>query len=189
MKKSTHYFFSLGLSNLYGLLIFDDLYYSWFLIIISIATSFTSWVPNFIDLHLGTEGNNTTRFSRNRHPLTHSPWTALYFLPLFYLSGKLSILPLQVIVNLLLLSWVSHLLLDCLNPGGIPIGCKSVFTNHPVKHYQFQNDIPSKIRTIRLARIPFNSLKANRNLSYLGLSIFSLNFASSIIYSLGRLAS
>jgi hypothetical protein len=128
-----------------------------------------------------TDGNSTTQLSRNRHPLTHSPWTILYFLPLFYLTGKLGNLPLQIIVDLMTISWVSHLILDSLNPGGIPVGSKSVFNNHPVKHYQFQSEIPNKIRKIRIARIPFNSLKANRNVSYLGLFIFCLNLATNII--------
>ena len=180
LRKNTHYFFSLGLSNLYGLFVINDLIYSWFLIIISIVTSFISWIPNFLDHYMVVEGNNTSLLSRNRHPLTHSPLTTLYFLPLLYLTGKLGNLPLQIIADLITISWVSHFLLDSLNPGGIPIGRKSVFSNHSVKHYQFQSDIPRKNRRIRIAKIPFNSLKANRNLSYMGLFIFSLNIATSI---------
>ena len=184
MKKSTHYLFSLGLTNLYGFLAIHDLFYSWIVIIFSIFCGFWSITPNFLDHRMIVKSDNMVLIDRNRHPLTHSPWTTLYFLPFSYLAGKLSLIALQIIIDLLIISWVSHLILDSLNPGGLPLGRKSVFSNHPVKHYQYKNDNPNKIRSLRLARIPFNDQKANHNLSYVGLFLFSLNLTSNVIYSI-----
>ena len=157
------------------------LWNAWLVIGFSIICSLGSWIPNFIDQSMSVQYDNGISAPRNRHPLTHSPWSLLYFLPLIYLAGKVRFEPLQIIFNLVIISWLSHLILDTLNPGGLPLGRQSVFTNHPVKHYKFPKNYPSKTRTLRFARIPFNDPKANRYLGYVGLFIFSLNLATNVL--------
>lgn len=176
MKNSTHYLFSLGLTNLFGMFVIDELFYSWMTLILSIITSCFSLVPNIIDKYVNIHYENEgVIIGRNRHPLTHSPWTLFYFLPLVYLAQKSHFSIFEAIIVLLTISWLSHLILDSLNPGGLPLGKQSVFGNHPVKHYKFNWTLPKKTKRLRIARIPFNDPRANKNLGYMGLFIFSLN--------------
>ncbi|MFX0013236.1 MAG: hypothetical protein ACFFB2_02785 [Promethearchaeota archaeon] len=77
------------------------------------------------------------------------------------------------------IGWSSHLFLDALNPEGIPLGKTPVYLPHPVKHYSWRQLTNSK--TFRLARIPFNNLKANDRCSHLGLFLLSLNIANLIL--------
>ncbi len=156
--------------------VIDGRLFSWLIIILSTILSFFSWVPNILDQYMGAQYENEgVLLTRNRHPLTHSPWTIFYFLPFLYLVQKSHIPILESIISLLAISWISHLVLDSLNPGGLPLGIQPVFRNHPVKHYRFHSTRPQETRRLRLARIPFNDPKANKNLGQFGLFIFSLN--------------
>ncbi len=182
----THYLFSLGLTNLYGMFVIDDSIYSGVVLIVSLFTSLFSWVPNIIDRNIGVEFENEgVLISRYRHPLSHSPWTMIYFLPFVYLAQILHIMMLEILISLIAISWGSHLLLDSLNPGGLPLGRQSVFSNHPVKHYKFHWTFPQNSKQFRIARIPFNDPRANKNLGNMGLFFFSLNF-SRVLLSLFR---
>ncbi len=183
MKNSTHYLFSLGLTNLYllsepGL----DPNISGISIIFSLICSLMSVLPNYLDKSMSI--SMEVQLPRYRHPLSHSPWTIAYFLPLLYLSEVIDVRIIQIFSSLLTISWSSHLFLDLLNPGGIPIGKKPIFNNHPIKHYQFMID-NRKYKRIRLARIPFNDIRANRNLGYIGLFLFSLNLTTIFLKFLG----
>ena len=178
MKNNTHYLFSLGFTNLYGMLIVEEMFYSWIIMVLSTITSLFSLVPNIIDRYVNVQYENEgVLLTRNRHPLTHSPWTVFYFLPFLYLGQKSNVTILEVVITLFTISWLSHLLVDSLNPGGLPLGKLSVFSNHPVKHYKFHWTLPRNTKRIRIGRIPFNDPRANKNLGYLGLFFFSLNCA------------
>jgi len=142
-------------------------------------------MPNFLDQHVSTKYENEgVQLPRYRHPLSHSPWTIAYFFPLLYLGEVTNIILIQIIASLMTISWLSHLILDLLNPGGIPIGKGAIFNNHPIKHYQFTINC-GNYKRLRLARIPFNDIKANRNFGYFGLFLFSLNLASVFLTFLG----
>ena len=178
MKNSTHYLFSLGLTNLYLLIKLDDPIISSISVVFSLVCSFISLLPNVLDQHVSVKYEyEGVKLPRYRHPLSHSPWTIAYFFPLLYLGEVTDSLFVQIIAALMTISWLSHLLLDLLNPGGIPIGKQAIFTNHPVKHYQFMI-FNRNYKRLRLARIPFNDIKANRNFGYIGLFLFSLNLAT-----------
>ncbi|MHA1978271.1 MAG: hypothetical protein ACW98I_15300 [Candidatus Hodarchaeales archaeon] len=156
--------------------VIDESFYSWMILILSIITSFVGLVPNIIDRYIYVQYENEgVIIARNRHPLTHSPWTVLYFLPLLYLSQKSHVPLFEGIISLFAISWVSHLLLDSLNPGGLPLGRQPVFSNHPIKHYMFNWTFPQKTRRLSIAKIPFNDSRANKNFGYIGIFIFSLN--------------
>ena len=183
MKTSTHYSFSLGLTNLFLLLEqrFDPSLLG-LSVIFSLICSFMSVLPNYMDKRVSISAG--AKLQRNRHPLTHSPWTVLYFLPFLYLSEVVDAAIIQIIVSLSTISWCSHLLLDLLNPGGIPIGKKPVFNNHPIKHYHLRIN-NKKYKRIQLACIPFNDIRVNRNLSYIGLFLFSMNLTTTFFAVLG----
>ncbi len=186
MKNSTHYLFSLGLTNLYGMFCINEFRYSLMVIPLSLITSCLSWVPNIVDRYISTQFESEgVVLARNRHPLSHSPWTFLYFVPILYLVQKLDYEIIEMILVLMILSWVSHLFLDSLNPGGLPLGKKPIFSNHPVKHYNFHSGLVRKNKRLRIAKIQFNDLAANRKLGQLGLFIFSLNFARFMLSFLG----
>jgi len=183
VKNTTHYLFSLGLTNLY--LLYEpklEPSISGISIILSLICSFMSLLPNYIDNFVSISMG--VQLPRYRHPLSHSPWTIVYFLPLLYLSEAIDVRIIQILASLLTISWCSHLFLDILNPGGIPIGKKPIFNNHPIKHYQFLTN-EYKHRRIRLARIPFNDIRANRNIGYIGLFLFSLNITTLFLSFLG----
>ncbi len=174
MKNSTHYLFSLGITNLYLLVEQgQDPIISRMSVVLSLLCSFVSLLPNILDQHVVVG----VQLPRYRHPLSHSPWTIAYFFPFFYLGEVTEVLLLQILAALLTISWVSHLFLDLFNPGGIPIGRGAIFNNHPIKHYQFMIN-SREYKCLGLARIPFNDIKANRNFGYIGLFLFSLNLTS-----------
>jgi len=179
MKNRTHYLFSLGLTSGYVMFIVDGGFYAWLIMLLSLLTNFFSIAPNFIDQYLGAQFKNEgVILTRNRHPLTHSPWTVLYYLPLLYLAQKSQFSILNMIISLFIISWSSHLFLDSLNPGGLPLGRQSIFSNHPIKHYKFHLSYPQRTRRLCLARIPFNDPRVNQKLERSGLFLFSLNCAS-----------
>ena len=176
MKNSTHYLFSLGIANLYLAVEQDhDFLILGFSIFLSILCSLFSVLPNYIDKKVSIDMG--IQIPRPRHPLSHSPWTIMYFLPFLYLSEVIDVKFFKIIVSLISISWVSHLFLDLLNPGGIPIGKNAIFKNHPIKHYKFIINKKNG-KCLHLANIPFNDSKVNRNLSYIGLFLFSLNLTT-----------
>lgn len=178
MKNLTHYLFSLGLTNLYLLVTIPDPIISRISIILSLFCSFVSLLPNLLDQQVSIKYEyEGVKLPRYRHPLSHSPLTIIYFLPFMYLGEVTDVLFIQILASLMTISWFSHLFLDMLNPGGIPIGKGAIFNNHPIKHYQFLIN-SKKYKRLRLARIPFNDLKANRNIGYVGLFLFSMNLAT-----------
>ena len=179
MKNLTHYLFALGLTNIYLLVERGhDPIISGMSVVLSLLCSFMSLVPNFLDEYVSIRYEyEGVKLPRYRHPLSHSPLTIAYFLPLIYLGEVTDLIFAQILSSLLTISWLSHLFLDSLNPGGIPIGRGAIFTNHPIKHYQFMIN-NRKYKRLRLARIPFNDIRANRNFGYIGLFLFSLNLAN-----------
>jgi hypothetical protein len=186
VKNSTHYLFSLGIANFYGMFLINNFLFSLLIIPLSLIVSCFSWVPNIIDRYISAQFENEgVILTRNRHPLSHSPWTLLYFLPFLYLAQKSQNMLLEFIISLLALSWGSHLVLDSLNPGGLPLGTQPIFNNHPVKHYKFHWYQPKGQRNFRIARIPYNDVTLNRKLGRLGLFFFSMNIARLSLYILG----
>ena len=188
MKNSTHYFFALGLINLYSLVLIQEEVQSWFCFGLSFILAGISIVPNLLDNYAGAnfqyEGVQLVkhRFSRRyRHPLFHSPWTIGYFLPFLYISGKSSNPYFIIIIFSLEISWVSHIFLDSLNPEGIPLGREPIFSNHISKHYQWSSYRLKEVRSFRIAQIPFDSLKANKMVSRLGLFLLAWNLAYLIL--------
>jgi hypothetical protein len=187
LKLSTHYLFSLGLSSIYGVYIITEPLLSWIIILLSLGTSCFSWTPNLLDGYISIRFENEgVNIVRARHPLSHSPWTVGYFIPLFYLAEKVQIPFFQVLISLMTISWVSHLILDVLNPGGLPLGKTPVFSNHSSKHYRFHWTVPMSQKQLQFGKIPFNSVKANRRLGQFGLFIFSVNLAQKVILTLRR---
>ncbi|MHA2074435.1 MAG: hypothetical protein ACW97X_07435 [Candidatus Hodarchaeales archaeon] len=145
-----------------------------------------SLLPNFLDNFAGANFSyggvqfvKHRHVRRYRHPLVHSPYTVCYFLPLIFLRDKVSNPFLDILVFSLLLSWTSHIFLDSLNPEGIPVGRKPIYSNHLSKHYKW--DLLEDVHSFRMARIPFNSLKANKTLSRLGLFFLTMNLANMVI--------
>ncbi|MFX0084090.1 MAG: hypothetical protein ACFFAU_00315 [Candidatus Hodarchaeota archaeon] len=188
MKNHTHYFLALGLINLYSLLFIREMVQTWFCFSISFILAGISIVPNLLDNYAGAnfqyEGVQLVkhRFSRRyRHPLFHSPWTIGYFLPFVYIEGKISNPYLSIIFLCLEIGWASHIFLDSLNPEGIPIGRKPIFSNHLSKHYQWSSHRLKEVHSFRLARIPFDSLKANKTASRIGLFLLAWNLAYLIL--------
>ncbi|MHA2243995.1 MAG: hypothetical protein ACXADY_03420 [Candidatus Hodarchaeales archaeon] len=185
MKNSTHYFLSVGMFNLYTLIFITDPLLVWFSFMFSFPLSGISLVPNFLDSYtaanLKYEGVQLKNRSsiQYRHPLTHSPWTLGYFIPFFYIVEITSNPILLAAFFAIITGWFSHLFLDSLNPEGIPLGIKPVYSPHPVKHYSWRQ--PTNTRTLRLARIPFNSLKANKVFSRIGLFLLAMNIADLVL--------
>ena len=150
---------------------------------LSLIAGCFSWAPNIIDRYISAQFENEgVILTRNRHPLSHSPWTMLYFLPFLYLAQKSQNTLLEILISLLALSWISHLLLDSMNPGGIPLGTQTIFSNHPVKHYRFHWLSSKKQRSFHIARIPYNDIPVNRKLGQIGLFFFSMNIARVSLY-------
>ncbi len=186
MKNQTHYLFSLGLIHLYTLLSITEPNVSWLLSISSIPIAGVSLLPNILDsipgtsiMHQGVKLEKH-RFSRRyRHALTHSPWTMAYFLPFLSLNDLIPNSYYQAMLMGLILSWFSHLALDAFNSDGIPLGCSSIYSNHPVKHYTWPKS--NNRRILRFARIPFDNAKANSCIMKVGVFFFSLNLADLLL--------
>ncbi len=185
MKNSTHYFLAVGLANLCTLIFITDPLLSWLSFMFSFPLSGISLVPNLLDSYtaanLKYEGVQLKHRSsiQYRHPLTHSPWTLGYFVPLFYIVEIISNPILLATFFAIVSGWFSHLFLDTLNPEGIPLGRKPIYSPHPVKHYFWRQ--PTNTRTLRLARIPFNSLKGNTVFSRIGLFLLALNISDLVL--------
>ena len=159
---------------------------SWYFFGLSFPLSGISLIPNLLDSYSGAnlkyEGVQLQKHrssNQYRHPLTHSPLTMGYFLPLFFISERIPEPIIKLSVFAFILGWGSHLLLDAFNPEGIPLGRKPVYSPHPVKHYSWHqlNDT----RTLRFARIPFNNSKANTAFSRLGLFLLALDLSDLIL--------
>ncbi|MHA2224609.1 MAG: hypothetical protein ACXAC8_05365 [Candidatus Hodarchaeales archaeon] len=181
MKNSTHYIFAIGFLNFYGILFIKETLNAWIVFGFSFLLSGISLVPNWLDQYVGASMKyNGVLLNRIRHPLTHSPMTVIYFVPLIYISDLLSNPLLQMILTSLFLSWCSHFLLDAFNSEGIPLGKKSSVENHPVRHYQWHQ--PNKTRKIRIASIRFNDSKINSRLCGFGLFLMALNLSRLILY-------
>ncbi len=186
MKNSTHYCFAVGLFNLFILLFIKDQSLAWFCFGMSFPVSGISLIPNLLDSYSGAnlkyEGVQLKKHrstNQYRHPLSHSPWTLSYFIPLFFITERIYDPILLVTAVALTLGWFSHLLLDAFNPEGIPLGRKPVFSPHPVKHYSWQQ--PNDTRTLRFARIPFNDPRANTAFSRLGLFLLAMNLSDLLL--------
>lgn len=145
----------------------------WFLFIFSFLLAGISLLPNYLER---TDGRHVRRY---RHPLTHNPCTLGYFLPLNFLRDKASNPFFDILVFSLLLGWASHIFLDSLNPEGIPVGRKPIYSNHLSKHYKW--DLLEDVRSFRVARIPFNNLKANKTISRLGLFFLTMNLSNLVL--------
>ena len=179
MKNQTHYFFSLGLINLFGLYYIKEITPVWICFCLSFLLAGVCLLPNFLDNFAGANYSHR-HVRRCRHPLAHSPYTLGYFLPLNYLRDKVSNPFFDFLVFTIALSWTSHIFLDSLNPEGIPIGRKPIFSNHLSKHYKWDL-IEEEVRSIKFAKIPFNSLKANKAISRIGLFFLTMNLSNLII--------
>ncbi|UCE13420.1 MAG: metal-dependent hydrolase [Candidatus Heimdallarchaeota archaeon] len=176
MKNSTHYFLAIGIQNLYFLIFINDSVLSWFFFVFSFPMSVISLVPNILDSYSGVNHTYQTKY---RHPLTHSPLTLCYFVPLYYIAEKIVGTILLIIVLSVTLGWFSHLFLDALNPEGIPLGRKPIYSPHSIKHYSWYR--ANDTRILRIARIPFNDPKANNTISHIGIFLVSLNIADLIL--------
>lgn len=182
MKNLTHYLFSLGLVNIIGFFFVNDLILSWIVIIFSPITSLCSLLPNYLDSNINPRFEEEgVIIKRRRHPLTHSPWSGMYFLPVLQFAAVVHNQILIILIFLLFLAWISHLMLDALNIGGLPLGKQSIYQNHPIKHYKFQWSNPQTIHRLRIAKIPYNDKKTNQRLSYLGFFLFTLNIIQSFL--------
>ncbi|MFX0170604.1 MAG: metal-dependent hydrolase [Candidatus Hodarchaeota archaeon] len=180
MKNITHYLFSIGLLNLVGLIFIKDPLFSWVYIFLSFVLSGFSLLPNWLDKFTGTKRQyEGVQLRRHRHPSTHSPWTIGYFIPPILIGNKISNPLFEIIILSITISWLSHFLLDALNPEGIPLGLKSTVSNHSVKHYLWLK--PSQTRKVVFARNKFNDLKVNKFISCIGLFLFSLNFSNLLL--------
>jgi membrane-bound metal-dependent hydrolase YbcI (DUF457 family) len=181
MKNITHYFFSIGLLNLFGLIFIKDPIFSWLYIFLSFVLSGTSLIPNWLDKYTGTKKEyEGVQLRRHRHPSTHSPWTIGYFLPTIYIGNKISNPIITLIIFSLIISWVSHFLLDAFNPEGIPLGRNSTVSNHSVKHYLWIKP-NNKTNKLVFARKEFNDQGVNKIISRIGLFLFTLNFSNLLL--------
>lgn len=101
-----------------------------------------------------------------RHPLTHAPWTVFYFIAIAVL------LPAEELISFLLLqitaAWMSHLILDSLNPTGIPMFLKPALENADAKHYSLKK-INLKTKRLVLGNVNYNNFRWNNTLAMLSL--------------------
>ncbi len=160
---------------------------AWICFSLSFLLAGISLLPNFLDSFAGanyTYGGvqfvSPRHVRRYRHSLTHNPLTLGYFLPLNFLIDKLSNPFFDIFVVSMFIGWTSHIFLDSLNPEGVPIGRKPIFSNHLSKHYKWPL-LEEDVRSIKFAKIPFNSLKANKTISRMGLFFLTLNLSNLII--------
>jgi len=186
MKNQTHFIFAVALMNTFLSSFIYDILELWFYLLLSFPLGFLSLLPNYLDMNLGYSPkferiNLNQRFilTQYRHPLSHSPLTILYFLPLIYISEGTNI---YVLSWLALISWSSHLILDSFSTPGIPLGKKSIYSNHPVKHYIWKE--PSNGRYFSLTKWIKNENKTNSLFFKVGLFLIILNFASLILNAL-----
>lgn len=110
-----------------------------------------------------------------RHPLTHAPWTLLYFIAIAILlpaDEEISFILLQITA-----SWFSHLLLDTLNPTGIPLFLKPALENADAKHYSLKR-INLKTKRLVFGNINYNNFRWNNTLSL--ISILSILLFSTV---------
>ena len=182
MKNSTHYFFALGLVNSIAFIFVNDLFSSWIVILLSPITSCYSLLPNLLDSKINQRMEEEgVVIKRRRHPLTHSPLSSMYLFPFLYLTFITQNQIFYTLFFLLFLAWVSHLMLDALNVGGLPLGRQPIYRNHPIKHYKFQWSKTQTRHRLRIAKIPYNDTKANQRLCYLGFFLFTMNLVQSFL--------
>lgn len=186
MKNQTHYIFAVAVMNIYLSIVIHDILTLWIYFLLSFPLGFLSLLPNYIDMNLGYSPRYERidldqRFilTQYRHPLSHSPLTILYFLPLIYIGDGSNI---SLFSWLLLISWSSHLILDVFSTPGIPLGIKSLYLNHPVKHYVWKE--PSNGRYFSLSRWNKNERKTNSFIFKIGLFFITLNLARIILNTL-----
>lgn len=188
MKNCTHYSLALGLANLYTLIFITDPLFAWITFVLSFPLGVISFFPNFLDsystpnLRYQWEQLKHRPFIQYRHPLTHSPWTLGYFFPFYYITERMAEPLLVIFVFIAGLCWFSHLLLDSLNPEGIPLGKKAVYSLHPVKHYSWRQT--TEARALSFARIPFNDPKMNTAVSRLGILLLTMNVSDLVLNNL-----
>ncbi|WP_455463238.1 hypothetical protein [Candidatus Hodarchaeum mangrovi] len=186
MKNQTHLTFAVALMNIFLSTFIHDTIELWFYFLLSYPLGFLSLVPNYLDMNLGFSPkferiNLSQRFTltQYRHPLSHSPLTVLYFLPLIYITEGSDF---SVLIWLALISWISHLILDAFSAPGIPLGKTSIFSNHPVKHYVWKEF--SNGRYFSLSKWNKNENRTNSFFFRGGLFLIALNLSSLILITL-----
>jgi len=177
LKELTHVLFAMGLLNLAILLFVQNPSQAWILTLCSPLLSIISVVPNKLDSLLGFGDFNSIpdrTITKYRYPLSHSPYTLGYFLPLLYIAEYLNIPIFEKLVVLTIISWMSHLALDALTDNGIPLGKSAVIQNHPMKHYHWiQTSRTHKLKLDYLKGV--NPEKINRKFSRIGVFLLSVN--------------
>lgn len=105
-------------------------------------------LPNTLD-KLMYKGFNESRLLGNcRHPLTHHPFTGLYWMVLLFIDVGYLLQGVGIIVDTyyiqellfryLSISWFCHLFLDMLSSEGLPLWIKPIFEQDPTKNYLFK---------------------------------------------------
>lgn len=185
MKTRTHYLVAVG--ALHGFIVWQmgsiGVETAWMYSIWSFGLALLALLPNYIDRIVGPSWtHNGVLLGRYRHPLSHSPWTLGYFIPLTYLADVFHVPHFSFLVLGAGISWASHLLLDAWNPEGIPLGTQATITNHPVRHYRWTQN--NDVRKLRIGRVAFNDLEANIRLSRMGILGIMTNLILLVLMSL-----
>ncbi len=178
---------------------------NWLLLLILVPVwAGIALLPDKLDIW-SCKGLKEGKMFHCRHPYTHHPVTLSYaFVPLlipvveyskivqiigFFLQinnhDSLNIPPRLIIyISLhIFFVWGSHLLLDALNPAGIPLGTKSIFAPRPLRHYLW-SELRPNVRSWRLARIHYDNITANNVLSFIGLFTTGFVFGNEFLRSL-----
>lgn len=174
MKQRTHYAFAMGVSALITQTFIQEPLEVLLWLCLTPLFAYVSLLPDYLDKYPCSTIRLGIFLNHCRHHSTHHPLTVLYFTPLLFLPESFIFLtdPLFLQVST---AWGSHLLLDALNPSGIPVGRQSVFNDHPSKHYAWKQ-YNREARRWRIAKINYDSPRANKSLSLTGWGFFLLSF-------------
>ena len=168
MKNSTHYYFAVAVM-LGDILLINPLSVLEKLLIIPyvILGGTLAFLPNKLEKWLCIDQVTAICTDRCRHPLTHHPAIVVVLLWIF------SIIPIipsymriyRLLTRLVLLAHSSHLLLDMINPEGLPLGfTPTLFFQDRMKNYAF-NDATKSRKRLCIFHISRDSSNINHKLT------------------------
>jgi hypothetical protein len=185
MRLRTHYFVGLGVSAALTVLLVRAEYWALGWVLVAVPMGLVALLPDILDEFPCSCTTPGVRLKHCRHPTTHHPMTALYALPLFLLGvlPGLDFLAFFLTIQVAVV-WESHILIDMLNPSGVPIGFRAVFANVPSRDYLWKQ-YDQRARTLRIGKLHYDDPLANGIMVTAGVGLWII---AAVYQGVGTLA-
>ena len=174
MKMRTHYFTGIAVSSVLTLFFVQVELWGLIWVISAPILGIIALLPDYLDQFPCSCSTLNVPLRHCRHPSTHHPLTFLYFIPVLLLSIIPGVEYLSIFLTIQCCCiWESHIIVDMLNPSGIPIGFRAVFSNSPSRDYLWKQ-YDSKAKTIRIGKIHYNNNLANSLITLGSIGMWSV---------------